>query len=122
MTIRSRQLCCEVQFRNNEYLLEETLDKLLEYDSLRYIIKLIGVKTAESGKGAAMANAFSYTNKKDQTYYLHTREVTLKNGRKQTIFFFARDVREKMALTAVPEGYEVVETTRTGMPVLKRSK
>ena len=69
-----------------------------------------------------MANAFSYTNKKDQTYYLHTREVTLKNGRKQTIFFFARDVREKMALTAVPEGYEVVETTRTGMPVLKRSK
>jgi hypothetical protein len=69
-----------------------------------------------------MANAFSYTNKKGQTYYLHTREVTLKNGRKQTIYFFARDVREKMALTAVPEAYEVVETSRTGMPVLKRKK
>lgn len=68
-----------------------------------------------------MANAYSYTNKKGQTYYLHTREVTLKNGRKQTIYFFARDVREKMALGAVPEGYMVVETTRTGMPVLKRS-
>lgn len=68
-----------------------------------------------------MADAFSYTNKKGQTYYLHTREVTLKNGRKQTIFFFARDVREKMALAAVPAGYQVVETTRTGMPVLKRA-
>lgn len=67
------------------------------------------------------ANAFSYTNKKGQTYYLHTREVVLKNGRKQTIFFFARDVREKIALEAVPEGYEVIETSRTGMPVLKRS-
>jgi hypothetical protein len=69
-----------------------------------------------------MANAYSYTNKKGQTYYLHTREVTLKNGRKQTIYFFARDVREKMALTAVPAGYLVVETSRTGMPVLKRDK
>ncbi len=69
----------------------------------------------------ADAGAFSYTNKKGQTYYLHTREVTLKNGRKQTIFFFARDVRPQYALQAVPAGYMVMETERTGMPVLKRS-
>lgn len=67
-----------------------------------------------------MANAFSYTNKKGQTYYLHTRQVTLKNGRKQTIYFFARDVRDG-SLDAVPAGYKVVETTRTGMPVLKKA-
>lgn len=66
-------------------------------------------------------NAFSYTNKKGQTYYLHTREVTLKNGRKQRIFFFARDVRPDSALEAVPAGYEVMETQRTGMPVLKKA-
>lgn len=66
-------------------------------------------------------NAFSYTNKKGQTYYLHTREVTLKNGRKQRIFFFARDVRPDSALDAVPAGYEVMETQRTGMPVLKKA-
>lgn len=65
-------------------------------------------------------NAFSYTNKKGQTYYLHTREVTLKNGRVQRIYFFARDIRDG-ALEAVPAGYEVVETKRTGMPVLKKS-
>ena len=67
-----------------------------------------------------MANAYSYTNKKGQTYYLHTREVKLKNGRVQTIFFFARDVRDG-SLAAVPAGYQVVETSRTGMPVLKKA-
>jgi len=69
----------------------------------------------------ADAQAYSYTNKKGQTYYLHTQEVTLKNGRKQRIFFFARDVRPGSSLPAVPEGYKVVETQRTGMPVLKKA-
>lgn len=64
--------------------------------------------------------AFSYTNKKGQTYYLHTRQVTLKNGRVQTIYFFAREVRDG-ALSEVPAGYQVVETQRTGMPVLKKA-
>ena len=64
--------------------------------------------------------AFSFTNSKSQTYYLHKKEVTLKNGRKQTIFFFAREVRDG-ALDEVPAGYQVVETQRTGMPVLKKA-
>lgn len=67
-----------------------------------------------------MADAFGYTNSKGQTYYLHTREVTLKNGRVQRIYYFARDVRPKQALENVPEGMEVMETERTGMPVLRR--
>jgi len=66
-------------------------------------------------------NAFSYTNKKGQTYYLHTRDVKLKNGRVQTIYFFARDVRDGV-MQALPAGYAVMETQRTGMPVLKKSK
>jgi hypothetical protein len=53
-------------------------------------------------------------------YYLHTREVTLKNGRVQRIYFFARDIRDG-ALAAVPAGYAVMETKRTGMPVLKKA-
>ena len=64
--------------------------------------------------------AYAYTNSKGQTYYLHTREVTLKNGRVQRIYFFARDVRDG-ALEQVPAGYQVVETERTGMPVLKKA-
>lgn len=67
----------------------------------------------------ADANAYAYTNSKGQQYFLHTREVTLKNGRVQRIYFFAREVRDG-ALAAVPAGYKVVETEKTGMPVLKR--
>lgn len=63
--------------------------------------------------------AFSYTNSKGQTYYLHKKDVTLKNGRQQTIYFFAREVRDG-ALDDLPAGYQVVETQRTGMPVLKK--
>ncbi len=67
-----------------------------------------------------MANAYSYTNAKGQTYYLHTKDVTLKNGRVQRIYFFARDVREG-SLPEVPAGDQVVETKRTNMPVLKKA-
>lgn len=67
----------------------------------------------------ADVKAYSYTNSKGVTYYLHSKDVTLKNGRVQTIYYFARDVR-KEALGAVPAGYTVVETKRTGMPVLKK--
>lgn len=63
--------------------------------------------------------AFSYKNAKGVTYYLHGKKVTLKNGRMQQIYYFARDVRAE-ALNDVPAGYMVVETKRTGMPVLKK--
>lgn len=64
--------------------------------------------------------AYSYTNAKGATYYLHGKKVTLKNGRQQQIYYFAKDVRPE-ALDEVPAGYEVMETKRTGMPVLKKS-
>ncbi len=64
--------------------------------------------------------AFSYTNAKDRTYFLHNKETQLKNGRTQTIYFFAKDVREDDALDAVPEGY-VVSETKNGLPVLKKA-
>ena len=65
--------------------------------------------------------AFSFKNSKGQTYYLHKKDVILKNGREQTIYFFAREERDG-SLDEVPEGYEVMETQRTGMPVLKKSR
>jgi hypothetical protein len=63
--------------------------------------------------------AYQFTNSKGVGYFLHSKEVLLKGGRKQTIYFFARDVRPG-ALDAVPEGYTVQETTKTGMPILKK--
>jgi hypothetical protein len=47
--------------------------------------------------------AYSFTNSKNKTYYLHKKDTTLKNGRQQTIYFFAKDIRENDALDAVPE-------------------
>lgn len=64
--------------------------------------------------------AFSYTNSKDRTYFLHKRDTQLKNGRTQTIYFFAKEVKDG-ALDAVPEGYMVSES-KNGLPVLKKDK
>lgn len=63
---------------------------------------------------------FEHTNSRGQKYYLHQREVTLKGGRLQTIYFFAREEKDGV-IDALPEGYEVVENTRTGLPILKKT-
>jgi hypothetical protein len=52
--------------------------------------------------------AYSHTNSKGTTYYLHT------NGK---MFFFSKEIKEG-ALDAVPAGKVVVEM-KTGMLVLK---
>ena len=52
--------------------------------------------------------AYSHTNSKGTTYYLHT------NGK---MFFFSREIKEG-ALDALPAGKVVVEM-KTGMLVLK---
>lgn len=64
--------------------------------------------------------AYTYKNSKGVTYYLHYRDVVLRGGRNQRIYFFARDVRSN-SLDEVPAGYKVIETKRTGMPVLKKA-
>lgn len=64
--------------------------------------------------------AYEFTNSKGVKYYLHYKDVNLKGGRTQRIYFFARDVRAG-SLDAVPAGYQVMETERTGMPILKKA-
>ena len=64
--------------------------------------------------------AFSNTNSKGQTYFLHSKNVTLRGGRKQMIFYFAREEKEEGGLEAVPEAYMVVENKKTGLPMLKK--
>lgn len=65
--------------------------------------------------------AYSVESKKSgKTYYLHSKDVTLRGGRNQKIFFFAQDVRDG-SLDAVPAGYMVMENPRTGLPMLKKA-
>ena len=63
--------------------------------------------------------SYSQINSKGQQYYLHMKDVTLKGGRLQRIYFFARDVRDG-ACGEIPAGYISVENPRTGLLVLKK--
>lgn len=64
--------------------------------------------------------AYTYTNKKGTKYYLHKTTVQLRGGnRQQVIYYFSRQAGEK-AIDDLPEGFEVVENQRTGLPVLRK--
>jgi YHS domain-containing protein len=63
--------------------------------------------------------AYSHTNSRGTTYFLHSKEVTLKGGRKQVIYYFAKEAKAG-AIDSLPEGYLVVENQRTGLPILKK--
>lgn len=56
---------------------------------------------------------YKHTNSKGVTYYLNTKEVTLRGGRKQTIYFFSRDERKATACE-LPADREVKENPRNG--------
>lgn len=65
--------------------------------------------------------AYQHTNSRGQTYFLHSKDVTLRgSGKKQTIYFFSKSAGDG-GLEQLPSGYQVVESQRTGLPVLKRS-
>ena len=61
--------------------------------------------------------AYPFENSKGKTYYLHTKDVTLKGGRNQTIYYFAKDKRANAC--DLPAGKKVVENERTGLPFVK---
>ncbi|MDD8026705.1 MAG: hypothetical protein PHI34_09320 [Acidobacteriota bacterium] len=63
--------------------------------------------------------AFEFKNSKGTTYYLHGKNVTLRGGRQQMIYYFAREIKPG-AMDEVPAGLKVIETVKTGMPILKK--
>ena len=64
--------------------------------------------------------AYSFTNSKGNTYYLHTKKSMTSTGKERTLFYFSKEIRQDDALDAVPSGYTVAEM-KTGLPVLKKS-
>lgn len=63
--------------------------------------------------------AYKHTNSKGVDYYLHSKNVKLRSGREQRIYYFAKQAGEG-AQDALPTGFTVVENPRTGLPVLKK--
>ncbi len=51
---------------------------------------------------------------------LYKREVTLKGGRKQTIYFFSKRDPKSGTPCEKPDGYTVGVNKRTGLPFLKK--
>jgi len=62
---------------------------------------------------------YSHKNSKGVTYYLHSKDVTLRGGRNQTIYYFARDERSNSC--DLPSGKQVAESSRTGLPLVKKA-
>jgi hypothetical protein len=63
--------------------------------------------------------AFTFTNSKGKTYFLHRKEVTSSSGKTRDLYFFAGDLRPEIAIDEVPAGKQVVELA-SGLPVLKK--
>jgi hypothetical protein len=65
--------------------------------------------------------SYRHTNSQGVSYFLHRTDVTLKGGRPQTIYFFARDgKRVRGTPVDLPPGSEVVENPRTGLVVIRK--
>lgn len=60
---------------------------------------------------------YSYTNSKGKKYFLNSKDVTLKGGRNQTIYYFSKDARAQAC--DLPAGKQVVESPKTGLPFVK---
>ena len=63
--------------------------------------------------------AYSFTNSKGKTYFLHKKTVVSKTGKARDLYFFAGDLRPEFAVDNVPDGKYVVEM-KSGLPVLKK--
>jgi hypothetical protein len=60
---------------------------------------------------------YTHTNSKGKTYHLNSKDVTLKGGRNQTIYYFSKDARAQAC--DLPAGKQVVESPKTGLPFVK---
>jgi hypothetical protein len=73
---------------------------------------LLKVREGES------AMAYKHTNSKGVTYYLNSKDVVLRGGKKQTIYYFSKD--ERPEASDLPSGMEVNENPRNGFLTVKR--
>lgn len=63
--------------------------------------------------------AYKHTNSKGVTYYLNSKNVTLRGGKQQTIYYFSKDDRAETGCE-LPEGFSVNENPRNGFLTVKR--
>jgi hypothetical protein len=57
---------------------------------------------------------------KYKDYILYKKDVTLKYNKRQTIYFFSKRIPKSGTPCDLPDGYEVIVSERTGLPLLKK--
>jgi hypothetical protein len=67
-----------------------------------------------------MAMPYAYRTASGRTYFLHGKPVTLRNGRRHIVYYFAAVPKPGQTLDAAPPGYRVQESPRTGVPYLRK--
>jgi hypothetical protein len=63
---------------------------------------------------------YKHTNSKGVTYYLNSKDVVLRGGKTQKIFYFSKD--ERAEACDLPADMEVNENPRNGFLTVKRKK
>lgn len=63
---------------------------------------------------------YSHRNTKGTLYYLNAKDVTLRGGKVQRIYYFSKDARPETE-TTLPDGMEVNENPRNGFLTIKRT-
>jgi hypothetical protein len=63
---------------------------------------------------------FTYTNSRGQKYVLHRRVTNAGSSKERALHYFSREQRPE-AIDELPSGYQVVESPRTGLPLLKKA-
>ena len=53
-------------------------------------------------------------------YTLHAREIVLKRGHRQVIYFFSQRTPKSGVPVEMPEGYTLAVNKRTGLPYLRK--
>lgn len=62
---------------------------------------------------------YSHRNSKGTLYHLNGKDVTLRGGKVQRIYYFSKDPRADTGCT-LPDGFVVNENPRNGFLTLKR--
>lgn len=79
---------------------------------------MVGVPLLNKREGDIVAMAYKHTNSKGVTYYLNSKDVTLRGGKQQKIYYFSKDQRPEAS--DLPSGMMVNENPRNGFLTVKR--
>ncbi len=62
------------------------------------------------------------SKKNNKMYFLHAKVVRLRNRRLQIIYYFAGTIYNNHVISGMPDGFEIAESKKTGLPCVRRKR